>query len=95
MTPEPPPRTIYVDALAVDAGSRRQGIATALLDDAADQARRAGAEGVALDTGVENDGAQAFYERAGFERRGERRAPDERTARAVGGAGFISYFRAA
>ena len=94
ITPHPPPGSLYVDALAVADGARRRGIATALIADALEQARAAGLEGVALDTGIENTDAQALYEGAGFERRGERRAPDERTARAVGGAGFVSYYRA-
>jgi ribosomal protein S18 acetylase RimI-like enzyme len=94
ITPHPPADALYVDALAVTLSARRQGVATALLLEAAERAREAGAEGVALDTGLENDAAQAFYESAGFERRGERRAPDEKTARAVGGPGFVSYFKA-
>jgi ribosomal protein S18 acetylase RimI-like enzyme len=94
ITPEPPAGSLYVDALAVAATARRRGVASALLDDAIARAREHGVAGVALDTGVENQAAQAFYEAAGFERRGERRAPDERIARAVGGAGFISYWRA-
>jgi len=93
LTPAPPPDSIYVDALAVAEHARRRGVARALLDDAEALAQEAGAAGVALDTGVENDAAQALYASAGFERRGERRARDSRVARAVGGAGFISYFR--
>ena len=93
ITPEPPAHSLYVDALAVSENARRRGVATALLEAAARRARNEGAEGVALDTGLENEAAQAFYEASGFERRGERRAKDERVARAVGGAGFISYFR--
>lgn len=93
VTPQPPAESLYVDALAVAAGARRRGVGTALLEDAVARAQEAGVQGVALDTGLENEEAQAFYERFGFERRGERRAPDERTARAVGGAGFVSYFR--
>lgn len=93
ITPEPPAGSLYIDALAVSESARRRGVASALLEDAAARAREQGVDGVALDTGVENETAQAFYEAAGFERRGERRAPDERVARAVGGAGFVSYFR--
>ena len=94
VTPEPPATSLYVDALAVADSARRRGVATALLEDACEQAREAGLEGVALDTGIENDAGQAFYDAAGFERRGERLAPDERIARAVGGAGFVSFWRA-
>lgn len=92
ITPEPPAGSLYVDALAVAEAARRKGVASALLHDAISRARAAGADGLALDTGVENEPAQALYERLGFERRGERRAPDERTARAVGGAGFVSFY---
>lgn len=93
VTPEPPAGALYIDALAVAESARRRGVATALLDDASEQARTAGLEGVALDTGIENESGQAFYEAAGFERRGERRAPDPRIARAIGGAGFVSYYQ--
>ena len=44
--------------------------------------RAAGLDGVALDTGLENLGARALYERAGFTPTSLRPAPDERTARA-------------
>jgi ribosomal protein S18 acetylase RimI-like enzyme len=93
VTPAPPPDALYVDALAVADSARRQGVATALLVAADELARAAGAAGVALDTGIENTGAQAFYEAAGFVRRAEHRAPDARVARAVGGEGFVSFFR--
>jgi ribosomal protein S18 acetylase RimI-like enzyme len=94
VTPAPPAGSLYVDALAVAGHARRHGVASALLADADELARAAGLEGVALDTGIENEAGQALYEAAGFERCGERLAPDERTARAVGGAGFVSYYRA-
>ena len=55
--------------------------------------REAGLGGVALDTGIENRAARALYERSGFISRGLRPAPDERTARAVGGSGFIGYVK--
>ena len=54
---------------------------------------RAGLAGVALDTGIENRAARALYERYGFVQRGLRPAPDERTARAVGGSGFVGYLK--
>jgi len=93
VTPSPPPDALYVDALAVAEEARRQGVATALLATADELARDAGVAGVALDTGLENTAAQALYDTIGFERRGERRAPDARVARAVGGFGFVSFFR--
>src|SRR5688572_5094384 len=92
VTPRPPAGSLYVDALAVADSARRRGVATALLEDALARAREASLEGIALDTGLENEEAQALYEHLGFERRGERRARDPSTARAVGGAGFVSYF---
>jgi ribosomal protein S18 acetylase RimI-like enzyme len=91
--PVPPARSLYVDALAVDAASRRRGAATALLDDAVARAREHGLGGVSLDTGVENRAAQALYVAYGFTVTGERRAPDARTEAAIGGSGFVSYFK--
>jgi len=93
VTPHPPAGALYVDALAVAPDARRRGVATALLDEAVRQARDRGASGVALDTGLRNDSARALYEAYGFERRDERRAPDERTARAIGGPGFVGYYK--
>lgn len=94
ITPLPPAGALYVDALAVSEAVRRRGVARALLDDAAQQARASGSTGIALDTGVENEAAQALYAALGFRRTGERRTEDARTIRAVGGTGFVSYFRA-
>jgi ribosomal protein S18 acetylase RimI-like enzyme len=91
--PVPPPRSFYVDALAVDPAFRRRGVATALLADAEELAARDGLAGVALDTGLSNRAAQALYEAYGFSVRGERRAPDGRVAAAIGGPGFISYYK--
>jgi ribosomal protein S18 acetylase RimI-like enzyme len=91
--PVPPERSFYVDALAVDPSFRRRGAATALLAAAEEQASREGLSGVSLDTGLANDAAQSLYEANGFIARGERRAPDERIAAAIGGPGFISYYK--
>lgn len=93
MTPPPPRDALYVDALAVDAGARRRGVAQALLERADELALESGARVVALDTGIENSAAQAFYEASGFRRTGVHPAADERAARAVGGRGFVSYSR--
>lgn len=90
--PVPPPRSLYVDALAVAEEQRRNGVATAMLEAAAVQARQRGLRGVALDTGLENTRAQALYEGFGFEREAERHAPNDRIAAAIGGSGFVSYF---
>ena len=93
VTPVPPDGALYVDALATDEGARRRGVATALLDAAMERAEREGLTGVALDTGLQNTAAQALYERYGFTRGEVHRAADERIARAVGGPGFVSYFK--
>lgn len=92
LAPSPPLDSWYVDALAVTERARRGGVARALLDDSARLAREHGAVGVALDTGLENMAAQALYEAYGFERRGERPATSAAAARAIGGAGFVSYY---
>ena len=93
LTPHPPEGAWYVDALAVTESARRRGVARALLDEAARKARETGATGVALDTGVRNRDAQALYEACGFARTDVRTALDPATARAIGGPGFVSYFR--
>ena len=94
VAPTPPPGSWYVDGLAVAPAHRRHGIAQVLLDAAAEDARRAGARVLALDTGLENEGAQALYAKAGFAVRGRTRAPDAETAAALGGTGFVSYAKA-
>jgi ribosomal protein S18 acetylase RimI-like enzyme len=93
VAPHPPTRMLYVDALATDAAHRRRGVARALLAEADRMAAAAGLDGVALDTGIENRAARALYERAGFSPSSLRPAPDERTARAVGGSGFVGYVK--
>lgn len=94
MSPTPAPGSWYVDALAVAPDARRQGVARALLADAEATARAQGATGVSLDTGLENAPARALYEASGFEERDIRRARDERAAAALGGAGFVGFFKA-
>ncbi|HEX6024003.1 MAG TPA: GNAT family N-acetyltransferase, partial [Solirubrobacter sp.] len=74
---------------------RRQGIARLLLDHAARDAAAQGMSGLALDTGLHNEGARALYRACGFREREVRRAPTPRAERAIGGPGFVAYFRAA
>jgi ribosomal protein S18 acetylase RimI-like enzyme len=93
VAPHPPPGVLYVDALATDPAHRRRGVARVLLAEADRLAAAAGLDGVALDTGIENRAARALYERSGFTQRGLRPVPDERTARAIGGSGFVGYVK--
>jgi len=93
VAPRPPAGMLYVDALATDPGHRRRGIARALLAEADRMAAAAGLDGVALDTGIENRAARALYEHAGFDPHSLRPVPDERTARALGGSGFVGYLK--
>jgi ribosomal protein S18 acetylase RimI-like enzyme len=94
VAPTPPTDAFYVDALAVAAGWRRRGIARQLLDEAHRQAAQAGLPRLALDTGLQNTGARRLYEAYGFGEREIREAPDDRTARALGGPGFVGYLKA-
>ena len=94
VAPRPPLDAYYVDALAVDARWRRKGIAQTLLEDAATQARGAGFRRLALDTGLQNAPARALYTAFGFDEREIRRAADARTAKALGGPGFVAYLKA-
>jgi|SRR4051794_14237033 ribosomal protein S18 acetylase RimI-like enzyme len=95
LSPHPPWQSYYVDALAVAPAFRRRGVARRLLAEAEREAARAGLQGVALDTGLANAPARALYAAYGFAERDVRRAADDRIARAVGGPGFVSYFKAA
>jgi ribosomal protein S18 acetylase RimI-like enzyme len=95
LAPRPPRQAFYVDALAVDPRFRRRGVARRLLAEAEAQAAHAGLHGVALDTGLGNAGARALYSAYGFAERDVRRAADDKIARAVGGPGFVSYFKPA
>jgi ribosomal protein S18 acetylase RimI-like enzyme len=94
VAPAPPADAYYVDALAVAAGWRRRGIGRRLLDEARADAERTGLSRLALDTGLHNDSARALYESYGFGEREIRRAGDARTARALGGPGFVGYLMA-
>jgi GNAT superfamily N-acetyltransferase len=94
VSPHPPLDAYYVDALAVEARWRRRGVAQRLLEDAATQAREAGLYRLALDTGLHNAPARALYAASGFDQREVRHAPDDRSARALGGPGFVAYLKA-
>ena len=85
---------LYVDALATDPAHRRRGVAGALLAEADRMAAAAGLDGVALDTGLENRGARALYERARVRADAgcARRPTSARRAR-VGGSGFVGYVK--
>jgi ribosomal protein S18 acetylase RimI-like enzyme len=93
VSPNPPLSTLYVDALAVAPDFRRRGVARALLAEAERAAARAGLSGVALDTGLHNAPARALYEGAGYREREIRRAPSPSVAAAIGGPGFVGYFK--
>ena len=58
------------------------------------QARAPGCTGLALDTGLQNARRARLYEAYGFGEREIRRAPNDRTARALGGPGFVGYLKA-
>jgi len=93
VSPHPPPRMLYVDALAVAPAFRRRGVAQALLAGAEDAARAGGFAGVALDTGLHNDAARSLYEGTGYRQREVRRAPSAKVAAAIGGPGFVGYVK--
>jgi ribosomal protein S18 acetylase RimI-like enzyme len=93
VSPNPPRRALYVDALAVAPEFRRRGVARAMLAGAEDAAAAAGLDVVALDTGLHNDAARALYEATGYRQREVRRAPTAKVAAAIGGPGFVGYVK--
>ena len=93
VSPSPPPDTLYVDALAVDPGFRRRGVARMMLAHAEKAAADLGLGGVALDTGLHNEPARALYEASGFRPREIRHAPSPSVAAAIGGPGFVSHLK--
>ena len=94
VAPAPPPDAYYVDALAVAPGLAppRHRPPAARRRPRAGAAR--GLRCLALDTGLQNTGARRLYEAYGFGEREIRRAPNDRTARALGGPGFVGYLKA-
>jgi ribosomal protein S18 acetylase RimI-like enzyme len=66
MTPDVPPDSLYVSSLAVAETARRRGAASMLVQAAVERAEREGFSRLALDVGIENEGARSLYERAGF-----------------------------
>ena len=66
LRPPPPPRALYVDSLATASDRRRRGVARALLERTAAEARERGCTHVALETELENFAARALYRSAGF-----------------------------
>lgn len=56
----------YVDELAVDAWARRRGVASALLETCAEQARAAGRRRLTLWVTIDNAGGRALYASTGF-----------------------------
>jgi len=59
-------RTWILNDLYVDAGTRRRGVARALLDASAAFARGDGAAGISLETTQDNAAARALYRAAGW-----------------------------
>jgi len=59
-------RTWILNDLFIDPAARRQGLARALLDAAADFARADGAPAISLETTVDNAAARALYRAAGW-----------------------------
>ena len=84
--PESPHEALYVDALATAPQFRRHGVARALLDAVATEARQLGLIRVCLETEVDNTPARRLYESSGFVAAAEGR-------RVRGVPRFVSYVR--
>lgn len=65
--PTPPEASLYVDALAVETGARRQGVARLLLSEAERLARERGLPAVSLDTSLDNKAARSLYLSEGYD----------------------------
>ena len=94
--PRPPPDAYYVDALAVAPGWRRRGHRPQRAARRAPHGRRDApvCAGSRSTPACRTRGARALYEAYGFGEREIRAAPNDRTARALGGPGFVGYLKA-
>ena len=92
LVPAPPASSWYIDALAVASAARGGGVGRALLEDAERRAHEAGCTSLALETQLENDGAQRLYEAAGFIEHSRRAAAPE-LARRIGATGYVAYVK--
>ena len=63
----PARRIVEIDNLCVRVDARRQGIGSALVEDADRWAQRKGYDGIELSVHAFNDDARKFYEASGFE----------------------------
>jgi ribosomal protein S18 acetylase RimI-like enzyme len=86
--PAVPPDSLYVSSLAVAPGRRGRGIGGELMRAAVEVAGWRRFASVALDVGIENEGARRFYQRAGFVEV-ERRFTSERDRRLLPVEGSI------
>lgn len=75
----PDGRTAELKRMRVDPDHHREGVGSALLRELERSAEAAGFEYLVLDTGVEMDGARAFYERYGYAHRGDVTVPHGET----------------
>jgi ribosomal protein S18 acetylase RimI-like enzyme len=66
-SPKPRENSFYIDALATDPALRRRGAASALLEQAASEARARSLPAVTLDTTMTNEASRALYAREGFD----------------------------
>lgn len=64
-------RNWLLNDLYVDAGARKMGVATQLLEAARAWGKETGARWLMLETGADNYAAQALYEKAGWHRANE------------------------
>jgi ribosomal protein S18 acetylase RimI-like enzyme len=92
LTSSVPADSLYVSSLAVAAPARRKRVATMLMQEAMERARRPGLRRLALDVGVDSEGARRFYERVGFVET-DRRETTERDREIIDAPGLIRMER--